>query len=65
VSVGEVLQFGLVLEPGKWGQSEQNRVARYLRSRGWKRRRPGAAGQQKYRYYKPEIEPENQLDLGY
>jgi predicted P-loop ATPase len=65
VSVGEVLQFGLVLEPGKWGHSEQIRVARYLRSKGWKRRRPGAAGQQKWRYFKPETEPKNQLDLGY
>lgn len=65
VSIGEVLQFGLVIEPGKWGQSEQNRIARYLRSKGWKRRFVGPKGHQKWRYFAPDTNSDNQLDLDY
>jgi hypothetical protein len=65
VSIGEVLQFGLVIEPGKWGQSEQKRIAQYLRSKGWKRRYIGPKGHQKWRYFAPETDPDGQLDLEY
>jgi predicted P-loop ATPase len=65
VSIGDVLQFGLVISPGDWRQADQNRVARYLRSKQWRRRRLGPKGQQKWRYYKPENEAEEQMELGY
>lgn len=60
VSVAEILQHALYLERARWGQAEQNRIARCLRSLGWHRvqvrngdirawkyRRPVTAGDQK------------------
>jgi len=37
VTVGEVLQHAIGLEIGRWGQSEQNRVAKVLKRLGWRR----------------------------
>jgi predicted P-loop ATPase len=58
ISIGEVLQFALVIEPGKWSQADQNRVARYLRGKGWTRRNTGPKGRQKWRYFSPRAGPE-------
>jgi predicted P-loop ATPase len=65
VSVGEVLQECIGLEAGKWGQTEQNRIARFLRRKGWKRRFVGPKGQQKWRYFAPETGQDGQLSLEY
>lgn len=68
VSVGEILQFGLVIEPGKWGQSEQNRIARYLRRKGWTRRYAGPRSKQRWRYFSPQFDVDsskNQMELAY
>jgi predicted P-loop ATPase len=38
VTVAEVLRDCLYLEVSRWGQTEQNRIARSLRSMGWERK---------------------------
>ncbi|MFZ1413506.1 MAG: P-loop ATPase, partial [Defluviicoccus sp.] len=35
VSVGEILQQAIGIEPGKWTRNDQMRVIGYLKSRGW------------------------------
>lgn len=37
VTIDEILRDGINLSPGQWGQAEQNRVGRCLRSRGFER----------------------------
>lgn len=39
VSVGEVLERALGIEPARWTRADQMRVAAYLRARGWERYR--------------------------
>jgi predicted P-loop ATPase len=65
VSVGEVLQYGLVIAPGDWRQPDQARVGRYLQSKGWKRRYVGQKGRQRWRYFAPDSDPDDQLLLEY
>jgi predicted P-loop ATPase len=45
VSVGEILEEAIGLEPGRWGRAEQMRVSACLKTRGWERyRQDGARG---------------------
>ncbi len=37
VSVGEILQHAIGLEPGRWSRSDQMRVTAWLKARGWRR----------------------------
>jgi predicted P-loop ATPase len=65
VSVAEILANVINLkEPALWGQSEQNRVVRCLRSLGWEQDRVTLNGKRQRRYYRPEPEDdeENQDD---
>ncbi|MDG4601845.1 MAG: P-loop ATPase, partial [Defluviicoccus sp.] len=45
VSVGEILQQAIGIEPGKWTRNDQMRVGAYLRMQGWTRYR-GRIGSQ-------------------
>jgi predicted P-loop ATPase len=65
VSVGEVLQYGLVVSPGDWRQSDQIRIGRFLTRSGWKRRYVGQRGRQKWRYFRPDPAPDEQLGMEY
>lgn len=44
VSVGEVLEQALCIEPGKWSLADQMRVGRYFKARKWERYRAGSPG---------------------
>jgi predicted P-loop ATPase len=37
VSVGEILQQAIGIEPGRWTRGDQMRVTAYLKARGWQR----------------------------
>ena len=37
ISVGEVLEQAVGVEPGRWGRAEQMRVTAYLKAHGWER----------------------------
>ena len=54
VSVGEILQEVIGLEPGKWTRTDQTRVANYLKANGWKREQvrlnPGTKASRAWRY---------------
>ncbi len=39
VSIGDVLQYAIDLEPGKWGRGEQMRASSCLKRLGWDRKR--------------------------
>lgn len=48
VSVGEILEHAIGLEPGRWNKQDQKRVTDYLTAHGWKYSgRPRVAGNQK------------------
>jgi putative DNA primase/helicase len=51
VSVGEILQWAIGIEPGRWTKGDQMRVGAYLKSRKWQRylRRNGHLRQWRYR----------------
>ncbi|WP_240558556.1 VapE domain-containing protein [Paracoccus contaminans] len=51
VSVGEILEGALVIEPAKWTKGDQMRVGAWLKSRDWEkfRRRSGDAREWRYR----------------
>jgi len=59
VSVGEVLEQAIGLEPGRWGRADQMRVTAYLKANGWERYqgrvgdRRGALREWRYRVAKP------------
>lgn len=58
VSVPEILMHALLLPIEKWGQPEQNRIARCLRAMGWQRfqfRRSG--GEREWRYRPSPLSP--------
>lgn len=65
ISLGDVLEMGVGLKPESWGQQEQNRVSRILRTLGWERRNDRlpeidtATGKQKreWRWHPPDLPP--------
>ncbi|MGI8746323.1 MAG: VapE domain-containing protein [Bryobacteraceae bacterium] len=54
VTIADLLTHCIGKPPGQWGQLDQNRVARYLRSVRWTRRRVGPRGSRECRYWKPK-----------
>ncbi|MGM0639706.1 MAG: VapE domain-containing protein, partial [Pseudomonadota bacterium] len=50
VSVGEILETALGIEPGKWTKGDQMRIGAYLKSRGWKRYQLRSAEGRAWRY---------------
>lgn len=53
VSVGEILQGALGIEPGKWNKGDQMRVGAYLKSRQWERYRRRMGDSREWRYRSP------------
>jgi putative DNA primase/helicase len=52
VSIGEILQQAIDIEPAKWTKSDQMRIGAYLKTRGWERYRCGT-GNREWRHRKP------------
>lgn len=46
ISVGEVLEQALCIEPGKWSLADQMRVGRYFKAKKWERYRAGSPGKE-------------------
>jgi predicted P-loop ATPase len=53
VGLSEILQDALHLEKGRWGQTEQNRIARCLASLGWSRVQVRTGDKREWRYRRP------------
>jgi predicted P-loop ATPase len=53
VTVTEILQEALHLEKVRWGQSEQNRISRCLRSFGWLRLQVRTGDKREWKYRRP------------
>jgi predicted P-loop ATPase len=53
VGVSEILQDALYLEKGRWGQTEQNRIARGLAPLGWSRVQVRTGNKREWRYRRP------------
>jgi len=54
VSITEILQDGVHVEKSRWGQSEQNRIARCLKSFGWLRVQVRSGGDKReWKYRRP------------
>lgn len=55
VSVGEVLEQALSIEPAKWSRADQMRVSSYLKASKWERYKSGASGRdaREWRYRAP------------
>ncbi len=54
VSVGEILEGALGVEPAKWTKGDQMRVGAWLKSRHWERYRSGVGTTREWRYRKPQ-----------
>lgn len=54
VSVGEILEGALGIEPAKWTKGDQMRVGAWLKSRDWERYRSGVGTTREWRYRKPK-----------
>ncbi|WP_096703323.1 VapE domain-containing protein [Magnetospirillum sp. 15-1] len=54
LSIGEVLQNAIGIEPAKWTKSDQMRVGAYLKTRGWERYRRRSGGGLEWRHRKPD-----------
>ena len=52
VSVGEILEGALGIEPGKWTKIDQMRVGAWLKSRQWERYRARSGEAREWRYRK-------------
>ncbi len=50
VSMGEILEEAIGLEPGRWTRRDQMRVSAYLKANGWKRYRRRDGGGREWRY---------------
>jgi predicted P-loop ATPase len=50
VTVAEILQEALHIDKGRWGQAEQNRIARCLVSFGWSRQQVRTGDKREWRY---------------
>jgi predicted P-loop ATPase len=59
VSVGEILEGALRIEPANWTKSDQMRVGAWLRSRHWERYRRRTSETREWRFRKLGIEPLN------
>jgi putative DNA primase/helicase len=57
VSVGEVLEHALGIEPARWTKADQMRVGAYLKSRNWGRYQCRTAGSREWRYRTPAASP--------
>ena len=56
VSVGEILEGALGIEPGKWSKGDQMRVGAWLKSRLWERYRSRIGAAREWRYRKPDAD---------
>jgi hypothetical protein len=56
VMIDDILRGALDLEVGRWGQQEQNRVARCLLSLDWNRKQIRTGDKRHWRYFKPVTE---------
>ncbi|MCA3508395.1 MAG: toprim domain-containing protein [Rhodobacter sp.] len=54
VSVGDILEGALGIEPAKWTKGDQMRVGAWLKSRDWERYRSGAGATREWRYRRPQ-----------
>jgi predicted P-loop ATPase len=56
ITVGEVLQHAIGIEPARWDRQDQMRVTAYLQANGWTRRQkrlgPGRNSPREWRYYR-------------
>ena len=52
VSVGEILESALGIEPGKWGKVDQMRIGAWLKSRNWERYQCRTGEGREWRYRK-------------
>jgi hypothetical protein len=50
VSVGEILEHALGIEPARWNRAEQMRVAAYLKTREWERYQARKGSFREWRY---------------
>lgn len=55
VSVAELLADAICIDRSRWGQVEQNRVARCLKSRGWQRVQVRAGDKRVWRYRRNHV----------
>jgi predicted P-loop ATPase len=53
ITIPEILQDALHLEKARWGQVEQNRIARCLRSLGWLRVQVRIGDKRRWKYRRP------------
>jgi predicted P-loop ATPase len=53
VAITEILQDAVHLDKGRWGQAEQNRIARCLRSFGWVRLQVRTGDKREWKYRRP------------
>jgi hypothetical protein len=58
VSVGEVLEQALSIEPAKWTRADQMRVSSFLKARKWERYKSSTSGREarEWRYRAPGSE---------
>lgn len=54
ITISDLLQFAIGIEPGRWTQAEQNRVARALRALNWNRIRTRPTGGGRLYVYRPD-----------
>ncbi|MDN2579005.1 hypothetical protein [Aquibium sp. ELW1220] len=54
VSVGEILEGALGIEPAKWTKGDQMRVGAWLKSRDWERYRNRNGAAREWRYRRPD-----------
>jgi putative DNA primase/helicase len=53
VSIGEILESALGIEPARWTKADQMRVGAYLRTRQWERYQARKGEFREWRYRKP------------
>jgi predicted P-loop ATPase len=58
VTITEILQEALHMERGRWGQSEQSRIARSLTAEGWFRKQVRAGDNREWKYFRPATNDE-------
>lgn len=56
MSVGEILEGALGIEPAKWTKGDQMRVGAWLKSRDWEKYRRRSDSTREWRYRKPSTE---------
>jgi predicted P-loop ATPase len=64
VTVSEILQDALHMEKGRWGQSEQNRIARCLTAEQWVRKLVRTGDFREWRYFGPVTNNEEAEQMG-